>query len=472
MDVARVAFVGNTRALVLAVIWAGCMGGCVDGDTDSAAGAGGEELSSTEQAATVCGTGPTVKGIDVSYYQGTIDWAAAKADGVEFAFVRVSDGLNNHDSKFAANWAGTKAKGILRGAYQFFRPGQDAIAQADLLLSTMGPLGANDLPPVIDVEAADGMSAAQISAKVKQWIAHVKAATGRTPIVYTGFYFWRDSVGAPNVLPSPLWHAQYSSAACPNIPSPWTTWAIWQYSSSGRVSGISGNVDMNRFNGTRTQLLALTGASTPPPPATPCAVVPTEGGTIDDSSTCFTGGGPAASLRKVGSAGIGGGLTWTYTTADATEANFGEWALELATSGRYRVEISTPAAFAKSKQARYVVHSDGADHEMALDQAAVDGWQSLGELDFAAGGMQSVHVGDDTGEPTSERVQLAFDAVRLTRVGDHRLGDGAPDPSDGTDPAAPTDGAGCAAAGSTSGSALALLPVLGSLVVLRRRRRR
>ena len=97
-----------------------------------------DDISTTTLASTVCGSGPTVKGVDVSYYQGSIDWAAAKADGVEYAFVRVSDGTTFEDPKFDQNWQGTRDAGILHGAYQFFRPNEDAIAQADLLLSYIG----------------------------------------------------------------------------------------------------------------------------------------------------------------------------------------------------------------------------------------------------------------------------------------------------------------------------------------------
>ena len=80
----------------------------------------------------------------------------------------MSDGTGFEDPKFAANWSGTKANGILRGAYQFFRPGQDAIAQADLLLSKMGTLEADDLPPVLDVEAADGLGPAAVASGVRK----------------------------------------------------------------------------------------------------------------------------------------------------------------------------------------------------------------------------------------------------------------------------------------------------------------
>ncbi|MCX5745696.1 MAG: GH25 family lysozyme, partial [Proteobacteria bacterium] len=282
----------------------------------------GLDVSESEQAATVCGSGPTVKGIDISKYQGDINWPAVANDGVEFAFVRVSDGLNAIDAKFARNWDGTRANHVLRGAYQFFRPGQDARAQADLFLSKIGTLEADDLPPVIDVEAADGLSASKVAAGVKTWIDRVASVTGRTPIIYTGYYFWRDSVGAADQTTSPLWHAQYSTASCPNIAPPWKDWAIWQYSSSGSVAGIVGNVDMNRFNGTRAELEATLMAA---PRA--CGTIPRVGGIVDDGDACFMAGGPLQYIRQVTDGGDGGDLQWTHATANATESNYGEWNL-------------------------------------------------------------------------------------------------------------------------------------------------
>jgi GH25 family lysozyme M1 (1,4-beta-N-acetylmuramidase) len=411
-----------------------------------------DALSQEELAATVCGKGPTVKGIDVSVYQGTINWASAKADGVRYAFVRVSDGTTVPDTKFAANWAGTKAEGILRGAYQFFRPSQDAIAQADMLLDAVGgEVAEGDLPPGIDVESDGGLEPAQVTAKVKTWIERVKGATGRDPIIYTGFYFWRDQVGAPDITTSPLWHAQYTTAECPNIAPPWADWAFWQYTSTGAVAGISGNVDINRFNGTFDDLMQLAGPGAPP---LACDPIGAEGGIVDDGDPCFRAGGPAASLRHIADAGEGSDLIWTYATEDADEANFAQWNLDLVEGGRYKVEVSTPAAFAHSKQARYLVTAGGKKWAAVIDQTAVDGWQTLGELDFAAGAGQSVHVGDNTGEPLADKVQLAFDSVRLTRV-----------VPPGEEPP-PGDGGGCNTGGASG------LVIATALAGLRRRRRR
>ncbi|MGE5183289.1 MAG: glycoside hydrolase family 25 protein, partial [Acidobacteriota bacterium] len=89
---------------------------------------------SIEQADVACADGPTIKGMDVSSYDPTVDFAMAHAAGIEFAFVRASDGTQYPDPMFATHWANAKAAGVIRGAYQFFRPAEDPIAQADLLL--------------------------------------------------------------------------------------------------------------------------------------------------------------------------------------------------------------------------------------------------------------------------------------------------------------------------------------------------
>lgn len=468
---ARLAINARVRiAIVCALVAVGC-----------AETATTPDLSTIDQDTTVCGSGPTVKGIDVSVYQGTIDWNRVKADGVVYAMIRVSDGLNSPDSKFAANWSGSRAAGVIHGAYQYFEPAQDPIAQADMLLSKMGTFKADDLPPTIDVEASGGLTPAQVAAKVKQWIAHVKAKTGRDPIVYTGFYFWRDSVGGANVLPSALFHAQYTTAACPNIAAPWTDWAFWQYTSSGSVDGINGNVDTDRWNGTKAQLMAFLGPpgtcgdgtcgagednDSCPADCAPCATIDAAGGTIDDGDACFVEGGPTDFMRHVSTAGDDGDLIWTHATESATEANFGQWNLFLAEAGHYRVEAYTSAAFAQSKQAKYVVHAGTDDHSTTLDQTAVDGWQSLGEFDFAAGGKQWVHLSDNTGEPSASNVQLVFDAVRLTRLdGDNQGSDFSGD-GDSTDPGGQHSG--CNAGGAGGGS-FGLVLALGA--IFRRKRR-
>src|ERR1700678_3682119 len=146
--------------------------------------------ASIDQAATVCGAGPTVNGIDVSEYDDAVDWPTAKAAGIDFAFVRVSDGLAFPDTKFSTYWPGARAGGVMRGAYQYFEPNVDPVQQADLLLSMMGPLLPGDLPPVLDLETADGLSTADVTAAVQVWTGEITMAIGRPPIVYAGLYSW------------------------------------------------------------------------------------------------------------------------------------------------------------------------------------------------------------------------------------------------------------------------------------------
>ncbi len=380
----------------------------------------------------VCADDDTVVGIDVSYWQGTIDWAEVAADGVDFAFIRVSDGTGFLDPDFDYNWEGAAGVGIVRGAYQFFRPDQGGVEQAELLLDVMGPLGADDLPPVIDVEATEGFSPSEIADEIGLWIDTVEAAIGRAPIIYTSPYFWNNSVESDDFADYPLWIANWE-VSCPNLPDPWSDWAFWQDSDDGSVSGISGVVDTDYFNGSLADLLAFAGVTVECGDGTcspgesvdscladcpPCGVVLAEGGIIDDTDACFRAGGPAEYIHAEAE-GWEGSLAWTNTTDYDYEVNFGEWTLFFAEAGRYLVEVYTDASFAQSQTADYrVAHGAAADTvtTVTIDQTAVDGWQSLGEVEFAANGAQSIHVGDNTGEPLSDDVQLVFDAVRLTRL--------------------------------------------------------
>jgi lysozyme len=222
----------------------------------------GELEGSLDDALRVCAGGPVQHGIDVSEHNGHVDWVKVKASGKSFAFARVSDGLDYPDSEFATNWSAMKAAGLRRGAYQYFRPGQDALKQADLLVAAMGPLGPGDLPPVIDVETANGKSSATVVNGVKAWLQRVKAKTGRDPIIYAAAGFWDTLSNTSQFAPFKLWVANYG-ADCPYMPSTWTKWAFWQYSESGKVSGVSGPVDLNVWNGTLASLSALAGGPAP-----------------------------------------------------------------------------------------------------------------------------------------------------------------------------------------------------------------
>ncbi|MFT3839130.1 MAG: GH25 family lysozyme [Myxococcaceae bacterium] len=247
-------------------LWlAGCGESQLDLTYGQAAGMAGE-TGDTSQAVTAgkCPGANTVQGIDVSVYQGSVNWTSVKNAGRHFGIARVSDGLNHPDSWFSTNWSNMKAAGLIRGAYQFFEPGQDAAAQANMVVAKVGKLGAGDLPVMLDMEVTGGLSPSQITAKIHTWVNTIEAGTGKKPIVYTGAYFWDDYVKSSDFASLPLNVAWYGTN-CPGTPNAWGMWTMHQYSSTGSVSGVSGHVDEDVFNGTLAQLQALAGATTPPP---------------------------------------------------------------------------------------------------------------------------------------------------------------------------------------------------------------
>jgi GH25 family lysozyme M1 (1,4-beta-N-acetylmuramidase) len=222
------------------------------------------ELAWIEQAVVSCAAGPTVKGVDVSVYQGNIDWNAVHAAGWEYAITRIGDGYGG-DSTFVNNWAGIKNAGMIRGAYQFWRASNDQNRMADLVIAAVGKLGNGDLPVMLDIEGASmqGQSPAFIRAQMDLWLARVEAGTGKRPLIYTGKYAWDPSVQSTAYGQYVLWIAAYGAntggvpSQCPNTPNGWNTWGFWQYSSVGSIPGINANVDKNLFNGDLAALRAL-----------------------------------------------------------------------------------------------------------------------------------------------------------------------------------------------------------------------
>ncbi len=210
-------------------------------------------------AATVCAAGPTLAGVDVSHYDGAIDWGKVAASGRAFAIAKATEGITFVDPQFQANWAGIKAARMVRGAYHFFRPADGGVKQADWFLSKVGAFAAGDLPPILDWEVTDGVASAIDVQEVQDFIDEVRSRTGLTTIIYTSARFLA-TVGNPSQFHTvPLWDAHWG-VSCPDIPSAWPAWTFWQYSATGVVPGIGPSVDLNVFNGTEAQLLALTGA--------------------------------------------------------------------------------------------------------------------------------------------------------------------------------------------------------------------
>lgn len=216
------------------------------------------DIDSVEEDVITCATGSTIKGVDVSHFDGTVDWGAARRDGITFAIIKATEGTSFVDNRFAANWANTRANGIVHGAYHFFRPKSDPIAQADFFVRIAGSPKSGELPPVIDLEVTDGLTAAQVAAGARTFLQRVQQKTGRVPMIYTSVRVFNSLLGGPpGFNPYPLWVANWN-VRCPNIPNPpWTRWTFWQNSATGTVAGFSDPVDVDRFNGTSADLMAF-----------------------------------------------------------------------------------------------------------------------------------------------------------------------------------------------------------------------
>jgi lysozyme len=210
------------------------------------------------------------KGIDVSHHRGDIAWSEVRASGVVFAFAKATEGAAFVDPRFSQNWMQMRAAGLLRGAYHFFRPDVDPLAQARHFVDTTWPFVHDfDLPPVLDVEnspsfvreAFQKMTIQRRIAAVKTWLEEVYRRTGRTAILYTNPDTWSATLGDTTSFGRhPIWIAHYGVSS-PLVPAKnWlgAGWTIWQFTDRGQIPGVNSGqppVDVNVFRGDARQLL-------------------------------------------------------------------------------------------------------------------------------------------------------------------------------------------------------------------------
>ncbi|GAB1479503.1 GH25 family lysozyme [Paracoccaceae bacterium] len=200
-----------------------------------------------------------VHGIDVSVWQGDIDWSEARTHGVNFAFIKATEGGDRVDPAFARHWAGAAAAGVPRGAYHFFYHCRPAIEQARWFIAHV-PRRAGALPPVLDMEwnphsptCSGKRPVAEVQAEARTFLRALTAHYGQRPILYTTVDFYEENrlweIGGVD-----FWLR--STAAHPSDRYPGQHWLIWQYSGTGLVPGIKGKVDLNAFAGDRRDFSA------------------------------------------------------------------------------------------------------------------------------------------------------------------------------------------------------------------------
>ena len=210
------------------------------------------------------------RGIDVSRFQGTIDWPRVATSGIRFAFVQASRGngfdcavASEHcgpDPYFEFNRAGARANLVRVGAYhRAFASGRtlaearaDATLEADLFIAQVGRLNRGELVPVLDVETPFvGLNPKRLTAWIRRWVKRVRKRLGRKPMIYTNASSWARTKHTREFARAryPLWVAHWKVRK-PRVPARnWAGrgWAVWQWTSSGKVPGISGRVDLNRL---------------------------------------------------------------------------------------------------------------------------------------------------------------------------------------------------------------------------------
>lgn len=189
---------------------------------------------------------PLYAGMDISVYQGEVDFAAARDDGIEVVYIRASYGSDGVDSYLQSHYQGARAAGLHIGFYHFLyaRTVEEARAEARFFASQLSGLD-YDCRPVLDIEELSGLSDAQASAIAVAFLEELETLTGQHPMVYANAYDASDVLDG-SVARWPLWAADYGPAQ-PDVTANWTAWAGFQYTDRGTVDGVRGYVDRDSF---------------------------------------------------------------------------------------------------------------------------------------------------------------------------------------------------------------------------------
>lgn len=196
-------------------------------------------------------------GIDVSEYQGKINWSYVdtleKKYPLHYVFIRASVGKDRKDYQFKRNWLGAKENKMIRGAYHYYRPNENSLEQAELFIKTVS-LQKGDLPPVLDIEKLPkNQSIANLKLGLKRWLQAVESHYGVKPIIYTGERYYDDFL-KEEFSDYLFWIANYNLYREEIAED----WLFWQFTEKASIPGIKGNVDVNIYNGDLQQLRFIT----------------------------------------------------------------------------------------------------------------------------------------------------------------------------------------------------------------------
>lgn len=216
-----------------------------------------------------------IVGVDISKWDDVADtpkkinFVQMKAAGAAFVYFKVSQG-NWMDRVFQSSWADAKAAGLFRGGYHYLDWSCSAATQAIAFTKFLSK-DPGELPPVCDFEHKPvEMGAVGAQAELWSFLTHVEDVLGRVAVIYTSPGYWAE-FGSPDLkwLRFPLWVAHYTSRLMPDIPKPWKTFFLWQFTAQGDGLAYgceSKSLDLDRFNGTVEDLNSLAGYPVPPVP--------------------------------------------------------------------------------------------------------------------------------------------------------------------------------------------------------------
>ena len=198
-------------------------------------------------------SGYNVHGIDISHYQGEVDWNLLEKTRqgrfpVEFIFMKATEGGDFADDKFVANFDSAKAHGFIRGAYHFYNPKTDPNKQADFFIRSV-KLEPGDLPPVLDIEKKS-KDVKKLQGDLKIWLRKIENHYGVKPIIYASYKFKTSYLNDSIFDTYPYWIAHYYVDSVKYQGE----WKFWQHTDVGTLPGIDEQVDLNVFNGSSVNL--------------------------------------------------------------------------------------------------------------------------------------------------------------------------------------------------------------------------
>lgn len=225
--------------------------------------------------------GDNVLGMDVSKWQGTMNFETARDAGAKFVFIKASEASGYRDPQFITNCTKAKAAGLLVGAYHYFHATK-AQEQATNFMGAVGDVKL-DFPLAVDCEARDGVDSDVVTSVLQNLTKILEEKSGKAPMIYTSSGWWNEyALPWSKWKNYPLWVANWKVKS-PALPRDWKEWKFWQWlgGSNGRGAefGASGSksIDLNYFNGTHEELLAFCskGESVIVPPIEPPSTSPT-----------------------------------------------------------------------------------------------------------------------------------------------------------------------------------------------------